>query len=1035
MSVKKIPSETGNAALDLALDTIKIGKQALVFANTKRSAEKTAEDIAKKVKTDNKKLIELSESVLKALSRPTKQCERLSNCIKKGIAFHHAGLVAKQREIIEDNFRNGLIKIICATPTLCISPDTKIWHGVNETEVSKFNSSNPIFVLSNNKLIDMKSQKIQRIMNYSKLIQISSVSGYSIKVTPNHKMYIKRKNKKQLLTAKEIKIRDKIATIGKLNINKNINPKFSDFILDNEMLFEDKTLTKKWFYLVGVMLGDGYSGAETNNGKIKYKGSPSIVGKDEEIFSKIKGLCKSFNLSCRKSIMFSGTPQLVLGKNKWFREFLVRCGIEKREKKHISDKLMTINLENTSRLLKGLFDTDGYVQRKQCIGFSNTSEKLVKQIQKLLLRFGIISKIRKREASSMRIYKKEYKTMPQFEITIYQKKSVIDFYKFIGFDIQRKQNDLVDLIAKICSNLNYSSCSNCGYKIYKDLFSGRIKEHKDWGKVKLQVIKLLGEKGELGSRELKKFLGQEPKKKSASLNHHYELIKKRRIGSKSNTEWFWSLNSIGKWIFDNIIDKNKKFVEFFKLEKCPLCKNQLDWIIKKGWREYDFEGDIFWDIVKEIKIVGNDPNVYEVVLSNSPRNNHMFVANGFIVHNSYGVDLPAFRAILKDLRRYGPRGMEYIPVLEYLQMSGRAGRPKFDNFGESIIVAASENEKKKLYERYVLGEPEDIYSKLAVEPVLRTYLLSLIAANFVNTKKQITDFFSKTFWAFQFVDMDKLVLIIDKMLDLLGEWEFIQMQGKEDFTDADKINSDDEKIKATLVGKRVAELYIDPLTAYFFITCLRDASDKKTNEFSFLQMISHTLEIRPLLRVGVREQEKIQEELVKHNDFLLENEPSMYEPEYEDFIYSIKTALMMHEWINEKDEEYLLEQFNVRPGELRSKLDIADWLLYASEEISRILQYQYLNKEIAKLRLRLKYGVKEELLPLVKIKEIGRVRARRLYFNRIKDIGDVKRADFAKLAQILGSKVAENVKKQVGQEIEEVPAGKRKGQISLLRDY
>ena len=41
---------------------------------------------------------------------------------------------------------------------------------------------------------------------------------------------------------------------------------------------------------------------------------------------------------------------------------------------------------------------------------------------------------------------------------------------------------------------------------------------------------------------------------------------------------------------------------------------------------------------------------------------------------AYGLSLPAFRSILKDLRRYGPRGMAYIPVLEYLQMSGRAGR-------------------------------------------------------------------------------------------------------------------------------------------------------------------------------------------------------------------------------------------------------------------------------------------------------------------------------------------------------------------------
>jgi len=399
---------------------------------------------------------------------------------------------------------------------------------------------------------------------------------------------------------------------------------------------------------------------------------------------------------------------------------------------------------------------------------------------------------------------------------------------------------------------------------------------------------------------------------------------------------------------------------------------------------------------------------------------------------AFGLDLPAFRSIIKDLRRYGSRGLSHIPVLEYLQMAGRAGRPKFDKTGEAICVAVSENDKNQLYEKYILGQPEEIYSKLAVEPVLRTYLLSLIAANFVNTKKHITDFFGKTFWAFQFVDMNKLVAIIDKMLDLLEEWEFIQ-RSEEDFTDADKV--DDERIKATLMGKRVAELYIDPLTAYYFITCLRNASDKKVNEFSFLQMVSHTLEIRPLLRVGVREQENIQEELTRNYNLLLEKEPSMYEPEYEDFINSIKTALMLNEWVDEKNEEYLLENYNTRPGELRSKLDSADWLLFANEEISRILQFPSLKREIVKLRLRLKHGVKEELLPLIKIEGIGRVRARRLFRNRIKDVGDIKKADVTKLSQILGKQVALSVKKQVGQESKEVPSGKRKGQISLLKDY
>jgi helicase len=237
-----------------------------------------------------------------------------------------------------------------------------------------------------------------------------------------------------------------------------------------------------------------------------------------------------------------------------------------------------------------------------------------------------------------------------------------------------------------------------------------------------------------------------------------------------------------------------------------------------------------------------------------------------------------------------------------------------------------------------------------------------------------------------------------------------------------------------MIGKRVAELYIDPLTAYFFICCLGEASDKRLSDFSFLQMISHTLEIRPLLRVGIKEYDKIQEQLVVQNNFLLEKEPSMYEPEYEDFINSIKTAMMFYDWINEKDEEFLLEEYNVRPGELRTKLDIADWLLYSSEELSKLLYFKSLIKEIVKLRLRLRYGVKEELLPLLKLEQIGRVRARTLYRNKIKDISDIKKVRLEILEQILGKKIAFAIKKQVGEEIKIVPERKRKGQISL-KDY
>jgi helicase len=397
-----------------------------------------------------------------------------------------------------------------------------------------------------------------------------------------------------------------------------------------------------------------------------------------------------------------------------------------------------------------------------------------------------------------------------------------------------------------------------------------------------------------------------------------------------------------------------------------------------------------------------------------------------------GVDLPAFRSILKDLRRYGHHGLDWIPTLEYLQMAGRAGRPKFDKYGEAIAVALTEEAKKEIYERYIRGYPEDIFSKLAVEPVLRTYLLSLIATRVVADQKSIIKFFSGTFWAFQYRDMSKLSSIILKMLRLLEEFKFIKSsESKEEFQSAAEMFNNN--YTATAIGKRVAELYIDPLTAYYLITCIKSAFKKKTNSFSFLQMISHTLEMRPLLRARTKEYDLIEKEIIKNSDNLLENEPSIYEPEYEEFLNSVKTALFFSDWINEKDEEYLLENYNIRPGEIRVKLELADWLLYASEELTRMLRLQKIIKEIVKLRLRLKHGVKEELLPLLRLEGIGRVRARKLFNNKIKDISDVKKADASKLAGILGEKIALSVKEQVGQKIKAVPKGKRKGQTSIKK--
>ncbi len=422
-----------------------------------------------------------------------------------------------------------------------------------------------------------------------------------------------------------------------------------------------------------------------------------------------------------------------------------------------------------------------------------------------------------------------------------------------------------------------------------------------------------------------------------------------------------------------------------------------------------------------------------------------------------GLDLPAFRVVIRDLKRFGGNwGMTNIPVLEYLQMAGRAGRPGKEDFGEAITIAKDDVEFESIHENYVQGEPENIYSKLAVEPVLRTYALSLIASEIVRTNKTIKDFFEKTFWAKQFQDMQKLHGIIDKVIKLLLDYKFIEIldskdnknnSQKKNNTDTDFVSGmdllsqskTDTKYKATNIGKRVAELYLDPLTAHELINRLNIANDHLSNEkeilpFSLLHMISNTLEMRPLVSVKKKDLDIIDETLTKYDTDFLEDKPTFYDLEYEEFLNSINTALFFLDWIDEKDEQYIMNQYGVRPGEIRYKLERAEWLFYACEEFTRIFEYKDLEKEIKKIAFRVKNGVKEEILSLLRLAKIGRVRARKMYDNNIKNIKDVKATDITTLSSLIGKKIAYSVKSELNQDVPEpVKETKRKGQMSLLK--
>lgn len=173
--------------------------------------------------------------------------------------------------------------------------------------------------------------------------------------------------------------------------------------------------------------------------------------------------------------------------------------------------------------------------------------------------------------------------------------------------------------------------------------------------------------------------------------------------------------------------------------------------------------------------------------------------------------------------------------------------------------------------------------------------------------------------------------------------------------------------------------------------------------------------------------------MTNYNDLLLCDIPEYYSDEYYEFLDSVNTSIIFDSWINEMHEDELLENYGVTPGELNAKLEKAEWLLHSCYELSKIQEFREVGKSILKTKIRLKYGVKEELLPLLKLEGIGRIRARKMFSNGIKDLGDVKKTDLTILSQLLGKNIALSIKKQVGQEFDEkkIIPEKTKGQLSL----
>jgi helicase len=282
-------------------------------------------------------------------------------------------------------------------------------------------------------------------------------------------------------------------------------------------------------------------------------------------------------------------------------------------------------------------------------------------------------------------------------------------------------------------------------------------------------------------------------------------------------------------------------------------------------------------------------------------------------------------------------------------------------------------------------------------------VLATVASDFAHTENGIYEFFGKTFYAYQY-DVKAIKTVINKILRFLYDEKMIDVEGDDIF--------------ATKFGKRISELYIDPVSGVI----IRDALQSKPpilTEFSLLHLIAHTPDMGPIMRPYQREIDKLTIQMEDHKQELFMEPPDQWSDQigHAEFLGEVKTAMVMNNWIEELPEEKIMERFSVQPGDLYRTIENAKWLLHAIDELSPVVAK---NKEVSALSHelveRVSKGIKKELLPIVALEGVGRVRGRIIFNAGYQTIQDLKHASIEELTNLpsVGPRLAKKIKEQVG---------------------
>lgn len=214
--------------------------------------------------------------------------------------------------------------------------------------------------------------------------------GYELEGTAGHRVRVMSEDGTiQWRYLDQIQVGDQIAIHRTTNLWPEALVSLSSFHAgcEDPRMMLPSHLTEDWGLLLGYLVGDG---CWTKHNTV------SVTVEHPETWEELKGLYTrlfgSFHIRMDKrtdntgSIDFLSCP---------LREFLHRLGFAwdlTRDTKRIPWSIMRSPRTVVRAFLQGLFETDGCAEKNGvCVSFSTASEQLAREVQLLLLNFGVVS--------------------------------------------------------------------------------------------------------------------------------------------------------------------------------------------------------------------------------------------------------------------------------------------------------------------------------------------------------------------------------------------------------------------------------------------------------------------------------------------------------------------------------------------------------------------------------------------------------------------------------------------------------------------